>query len=334
MKPSLLALAALPLLALPASAGDVQFKFRGTVITASNPNGAYAGVALNDAVELRCEVFLTSPAPVVIAPGQYVQYAVDTATMSMTLGSVNVSYTSGSPSVGMINAFPVSDGVQGPNASMGSKNLSYSINHNGGLFTSVNPVDNVGVHPIVVDGSFSFTFQVTGGGTFLEIFPTEIEIVQTGTPYCFGDGAATACPCGNNSLPANGVGCLNSFGVGGKLRAGGVASLVTDTLTLFGTQMPDSSALYFQGTDVVAGGAGSVFGDGLRCAGGSVTRLGTKTNAGGASQYPAAGDPSVSVRGGIVAPGTYRYQVWYRNAASFCTPSTFNLTNGLTVVWS
>jgi len=27
------------------------------------------------------------------------------------------------------------------------------------------------------------------------------------------------------------------------------------------------------------------------------------------------------------------YQAWYRNAASFCTVSTFNLTNGLEVVW-
>jgi hypothetical protein len=28
------------------------------------------------------------------------------------------------------------------------------------------------------------------------------------------------------------------------------------------------------------------------------------------------------------------YQVWYRNAAAFCTSSTFNLSNGYRVVWS
>ena len=82
-----------------------------------------------------------------------------------------------------------------------------------------------------------------------------------------------------------------------------------------------------------AGGTGTVFGDGLRCAGGMVVRLGTKTNVAGSSHYPAAGDPSVSVRGSITAPGTRTYQVWYRNAASFCTPSTFNLSNGLSIVW-
>jgi hypothetical protein len=28
-----------------------------------------------------------------------------------------------------------------------------------------------------------------------------------------------------------------------------------------------------------------------------------------------------------------RYQVWYRNAAAFCTPDTYNLTNGFEVTW-
>jgi hypothetical protein len=28
------------------------------------------------------------------------------------------------------------------------------------------------------------------------------------------------------------------------------------------------------------------------------------------------------------------YQAWYRNAAAFCTPSTFNLTNGYSVTWA
>ena len=99
--------------------------------------------------------------------------------------------------------------------------------------------------------------------------------------------------------------------------------------------MPNASALYFQGTSRVNAGAGSVFGDGLRCVGGAVVRLGTKLNSGGASTFPSAGDPSVSVRGGVTAPGCVRYyQVWYRNAATFCTASTFNLTNGLRIAWA
>jgi hypothetical protein len=99
--------------------------------------------------------------------------------------------------------------------------------------------------------------------------------------------------------------------------------------------MPSTvSALYFQGTNQAAAGAGTVFGDGLRCAAGTVIRLGTKTAAGGVTTYPGAGDASVSVRGAITVGATRSYQVWYRNAAAFCSAETFNLTNGVLATWS
>jgi len=157
---------------------------------------------------------------------------------------------------------------------------------------------------------------------------------SVGQPLCFGDGSGTACPCGNNSAVGAEVGCLNSFGQGGKLVATGASSISNDTLALQGSQMPNSSALYFQGTSTSGGGAGIAFGDGLRCAGGNVIRLGTKSNTGGASQYPVAGDPDISVRGLCTVGAVRTYQVWYRNAAVFCTASTFNLTNGLSVTWN
>jgi hypothetical protein len=136
-------------------------------------------------------------------------------------------------------------------------------------------------------------------------------------------------------LGASGNGCANSLNANGANLAGsGAASISSDSLVLLGTGMPDSSVLYFQGTTQINGGLGIVFGDGLRCAGGTVIRLGTKTNVGGASQYPVGADQSVSVRGLVVAPGSRTYQAWYRNAAAFCTPSTFNLTNGLSVSWT
>jgi hypothetical protein len=94
--------------------------------------------------------------------------------------------------------------------------------------------------------------------------------------------------------------------------------------------MPNSNALYFQGTTQIA----AAFGDGLRCAGGTVVRLGTKTNVAGTSTYPVAGDLSVSVRGAVTVPGVRNYQAWYRNAAVFCSVSTFNLTNGYSVTWA
>jgi hypothetical protein len=152
------------------------------------------------------------------------------------------------------------------------------------------------------------------------------------TAYCFGDGSGTACPCGN--LGAAGNGCGNSIQAGGANLAGsGLASISSDTYLLSGSGMPNSSVLYYQGTTRVGGGIGSVFGDGLRCAAGTVIRLSTKANTGGASHYPAVGDLSISVRGLIVSAGTRDYQAWYRNAAAFCTVQTFNLSNAVEVVW-
>ncbi len=160
----------------------------------------------------------------------------------------------------------------------------------------------------------------------------DVTPVPSGTDFCPGDGTATVCPCGNAG--GAGRGCASSVEpAGALLSAAGGASLSADTLVLSGSGMPNSFALYFQGTAQQNGGLGVAFGDGLRCASGSVMRLSTKLNAAGASTYPAGGDPTISVRGGIGAPGIRTYQVWYRNAAAFCTASTFNLSNGLEIAW-
>ena len=153
--------------------------------------------------------------------------------------------------------------------------------------------------------------------------------------FCFGDGTGTACPCGNESSLGASLGCRNSLGLGGGLTASGTPSLSSDTLTLTGFNLPNSFALYFQGTTQESGGAGVVFGDGKRCAGGSVTRLVTVLNVVGGSSVPSAMNPTpVSVQGNVFASGIRTYQVWYRNSAPFCTSSTFNLTNGVQVVWA
>jgi hypothetical protein len=163
-----------------------------------------------------------------------------------------------------------------------------------------------------------------------------IQITQNGaatTSFCSGDGSGTACPCANPG--ASGNGCASSVSpTGARLASSGSASMSNDSFALVGTLMPQSFALYFQGTQRLAGGAGLHFGDGLRCVGGSIIRLGTKLNSGGTSTYPAAGDPPISVRGANSAGAVRDYQVWYRNAATFCTTATFNLTNGLEATWA
>jgi len=173
----------------------------------------------------------------------------------------------------------------------------------------------------------------TGSGTFAAATWADPVTPPISTPFCFGDGSGTPCPCANSGAAGNG--CANSLSAAGaNLTSSGSASIANDTLVLLGSGMPNSSCLYFQGTSQQAGGLGIVFGDGLRCAGGTIIRLGTKSNSGGASQYPVGGDPSVSVRGLNSAGDVRMYQVWYRNAAAFCTPSTFNLSNGLELTWT
>jgi hypothetical protein len=160
----------------------------------------------------------------------------------------------------------------------------------------------------------------------------DVTPITTGSAFCSGDGTGTACPCSNNGIAGNG--CANSVNANGaRLVATGSASISSDLLVLAGSGMPNSSALYFQGTAQQNGGLGTLFGDGLRCAGGTNLRLGTKSNSAGASSYPVGADQPVSVRGSVFAPGTRVYQVWYRNAAAFCSIDTFNLTNGLSIAW-
>jgi hypothetical protein len=157
----------------------------------------------------------------------------------------------------------------------------------------------------------------------------------TGGPissYCSGDGTGTACPCGN--LGTDRHGCGNSANaMGAALSRTGNAYLGGDTLSLIAALMPASApCLFFQGTTSTGGGL--VFGDGLLCAGGTITRLGVKVASGGVANYPGSGDPSVSTMGGVPAIGAVRfYQAYFRDAASFCTSSTFNTTNGVRATW-
>lgn len=186
-----------------------------------------------------------------------------------------------------------------------------------------------------INSAFVFTDPGTGASGTISVNGTVVGRYPLVRSFCAGDGSGTACPCGNTAPAGSGRGCLNSAGTGGLLATTGTPTVSADSLVLQGSGMTSSSSvLYFQGTTQSAGGAGVVFGDGKRCAAGSVIRLGTKTNVGGASTYPAVGDPTVSVRGLVpAAGGTRTYQAWYRNPVSFCTPDVFNMTNGVSVTW-
>lgn len=148
-------------------------------------------------------------------------------------------------------------------------------------------------------------------------------------PYCFG--LAATCPCGN--VGAQDHGCANSANpAGAQLAATGDSVLSLETLTLHVTGLPaTATCLFFQGD---AATAPVPFGDGSLCAGGTVVRLRTKAAAAGSATYPEAGDLALSVRGQVPPEGGVRfYQVWYRNAAAFCTAATYNASNGVVAWW-
>jgi hypothetical protein len=189
------------------------------------------------------------------------------------------------------------------------------------------------VHHFSISGGSAIAITITtlGGSGGLG----GLQLVQApppGTYFCFGDGSGTACPAGNFSPPGAG-GCLNSLGSAGRIEAAGHPSITNDTLRLHGSGMPFGACLYFQANNLVNGGAGAVFGDGLICQSGQVVRLAIKFNGHGSSNYPETGDPSISTRGMVSTPGFQYYEVWYRDAAPFGPPSTFNTTQTVCIPW-
>jgi endonuclease/exonuclease/phosphatase family metal-dependent hydrolase len=179
--------------------------------------------------------------------------------------------------------------------------------------------------------------DVNGNG-----IPDECETLPP-VGFCYpGQAGVLVCPCGNTNPPgAPDRGCDNSSGTGGsRLLAFGNASLSNDTLQLSASSMiATASCIFLQGSSSVPGGA--AFGDGVRCAGGTLSRLGLKFAVAGGSSYPAGGDPTISARsaalGDTIGVGQTRwYQVYYRDSDpvyACASPSTFNISNGMIVNW-
>lgn len=187
-------------------------------------------------------------------------------------------------------------------------------------------------------GNFSATTTINISGTFT-VTETGTTCATPVTYFCFGDGTGLACPCANNGAVGNG--CANSLNAnGGNLTASGIASVSGDTWTISGSGIPNGPGLYYQALNQLGGGNGVLFGDGIRCIGGTVIRLGIVTAAGNASSYPSPNPPAVnaipiSVKGFNAAGDVRNYQLWYRDSTiGFCTANVFNLTNAVNVTWT
>ena len=169
------------------------------------------------------------------------------------------------------------------------------------------------------------------------------RLVSGFTSVCHpGADGVTACPCGN-APGTTGRGCNNSSNTGGAfLTATGIAYLSADSLvfTTF-SEKPSALSVVLQGNALVSSGA--VYGQGVRCVGGTLKRLFTKSASVGSITAPnfGAGDPTVSARsaakGDTIQPGQSRwYLVYYRDPVVLggCpASSTFNTTQTGHVRW-
>lgn len=156
----------------------------------------------------------------------------------------------------------------------------------------------------------------------------------SGTAMCF---ASASCPCGNTGDGAGG--CDNSVGGGGViLAATGTATIGNDTLVLTATRATNQPGVFFQGNQGL--NPPPLFGDGFRCCGMGVVRIGTYLAAGNTTNTMTGNliggmGPPISTHpgNGALMPGDSRcYQYWYRDPSGPCG-SGFNLSNSVLVNW-
>jgi len=182
------------------------------------------------------------------------------------------------------------------------------------------------------------------GGKLLAATTTGAYSTDLGSPFesfCAGDGSlATACPCGNTGAP--GRGCENSAATGGALLAASGPTSPDGVVLTSSGELPVSTTIFLQGNAPIVSGV--VFGDGVRCVGGTLKRLFVKIASGGTAVAPdfGSGDPTIGARsaflGDPIAPGSTRwYQAYYRDAnLGFCPAppgNSWNVSSGVAIAW-
>jgi Tol biopolymer transport system component len=206
-----------------------------------------------------------------------------------------------------------------------------------------------GVCPITPDGRvvafYSLSNNLVPGDTngTIDVFVRDLNGAGFTSLCDPGVGGVIPCPC-SNAPGGPGRGCDNSSATGGAiLSASGIAYLSMDSL-VFNTsgEKPTATSIVLQGNAFAASGA--VFGQGVRCAAGSLKRLYTKSASGGSITAPdiGLGDPTVHVRsaalGDLIQAGESRwYLVYYRDPTVLggCpSSSTFNATQTGRIDWS
>jgi len=158
-------------------------------------------------------------------------------------------------------------------------------------------------------------------------------IAEPASTVCPSQGFASGCPCHSNL--GVGGGCFNSLKKSATLMSGGTASVAQDSLAFTAAHMPlGTAATLFQATAQLA--PAQVFGDGLLCVTGALTRLGTRFAPTGSVGWPVPNTVTLSAAGFVPATGgEIYYQVIYRDSVpTHCTSATFNQTSAQKVAWT
>jgi hypothetical protein len=155
-----------------------------------------------------------------------------------------------------------------------------------------------------------------------------IDCDATSSSFCDdSDGALASCPCAAGDPD---TGCDIAQATGGvSLAVLEQQTSPQNRVTLQGTGFPAMStpaAVVIRASSLE--GSPVIFGDGLRCIGTPVVRLGATFGTAGTSVHTFG-------HGAAAGAGDFYYQIWFRNTPlSYCDPvAAFNLSNGGSLTW-
>ncbi len=216
--------------------------------------------------------------------------------------------------------------------------------NNNGLSESISVVipNSLGGLDISIGFFGDATFNGSGGLGWL-IDNVEVKGGVQPASFCFGDGSANPCPCGNNVPAGNPTGCLNSSGVGASLDISGNLSVTNDSLRFDVAGAPPTGfGILVSGDNQLPSaqpGLGIRVFDGLRCVGGNLIRHGGRSfDNSGANITPwgAGGNPpgGLIAQGGFVAGQTRHWQVFYRDLTTAICQTGRNFTSAVSTTFA
>ncbi len=177
----------------------------------------------------------------------------------------------------------------------------------------------------------NYDVVVMNGCSSIASSPATLTVANPplGTVLCSGDGSGPGCPCGNDKDP--GEGCQNSTGNGGRISGAGTPSLFAADAVITATDLPqDQPGIFFMGSNLVNGGVGVAFGDGLRCVQ-ATKRFAVQYS--GPEGVLTLSDPA-SLAPTEISPGATRYfQGWFRDPVGPCS-SGWNTTPAYEVTFT